>query len=56
VFVLDRETGAPIKQVEELLVPQAGHAPGERLSPTQPFPPACHPFVDPSCANRTCGA
>lgn len=37
VFVLDRETGAPIKQVEELLVPQAGHAPGERLSPTQPF-------------------
>lgn len=37
IFVLDRETGQPIKEVAELPVPQAGVAPGERLSPTQPF-------------------
>lgn len=37
VFVLDRETGEPIKPVTERPVPQAGHMPGERLSPTQPF-------------------
>ncbi|TWI62525.1 quinoprotein glucose dehydrogenase [Pseudoduganella lurida] len=37
VFVLDRETGRPIYPVQELAVPQGGIAPGERLSPTQPF-------------------
>lgn len=37
VFVLDRETGAPVFPVEERPVPQDG-APGEALSPTQPFP------------------
>jgi quinoprotein glucose dehydrogenase len=37
VFVLDRETGEPIKAVAELPVPQGGLVPGERLSPTQPF-------------------
>lgn len=37
VFVLDRETGAPVWPVEERPVPQGG-APGETLSPTQPFP------------------
>lgn len=37
VFVLDRETGEPLLPVEERPVPQRG-APGERLSPTQPFP------------------
>ncbi|HEY6331175.1 MAG TPA: pyrroloquinoline quinone-dependent dehydrogenase [Blastocatellia bacterium] len=37
VFVLDRETGKPIFPVEERPVPQGG-APGEELSPTQPFP------------------
>lgn len=36
VFVLDRATGAPIKTVRELLVPQSAVAAGERLSPTQP--------------------
>lgn len=37
VFTLDRETGQPIIPVEERPVPQ-GPAPGEALSPTQPFP------------------
>ncbi|OYU90833.1 MAG: pyrroloquinoline quinone-dependent dehydrogenase [Bradyrhizobiaceae bacterium PARB1] len=37
VFVLDRDTGKPVWPVEERPVPQSG-APGERLSPTQPFP------------------
>ncbi|MDP1632122.1 MAG: pyrroloquinoline quinone-dependent dehydrogenase [Caulobacter sp.] len=39
LFTLDRETGAPIIPVEERPVPQDG-APGEALSPTQPFPVA----------------
>jgi quinoprotein glucose dehydrogenase len=46
VFLLDRETGAPLHPVEERPVPQAGAVPGERLSPTQPFPthpPPLHP-------------
>jgi quinoprotein glucose dehydrogenase len=37
VFVLDRDTGAPVFPVEERAVPQ-GAAPGEVLSPTQTFP------------------
>jgi quinoprotein glucose dehydrogenase len=37
VFVLDRMTGAPIWPVEERPVPQ-GAAPGDSVSPTQPFP------------------
>jgi quinoprotein glucose dehydrogenase len=37
LFVLNRETGEPIFGVEERPVPQ-GAVPGERLSPTQPFP------------------
>jgi quinoprotein glucose dehydrogenase len=37
VFTLDRTTGAPLIPVEERHVPQGG-APGEQLSPTQPFP------------------
>ena len=39
VFTLDRTTGAPLIPVEERRVPQGG-APGEQLSPTQPFPVA----------------
>jgi quinoprotein glucose dehydrogenase len=39
LFVLDRETGKPLLPVEERPVPQGG-VPGERLSPTQPFPVA----------------
>lgn len=37
VFVLHRETGEPLHPVEERPVPQ-DPAPGEWLSPTQPFP------------------
>jgi quinoprotein glucose dehydrogenase len=37
VFLLDRETGAPLYPVEERAVPQNG-APGETLAATQPFP------------------
>ncbi|MCK6371358.1 MAG: pyrroloquinoline quinone-dependent dehydrogenase [Gammaproteobacteria bacterium] len=37
VFVLHRETGAPVFPVEERPVPTDG-VPGEVLSPTQPFP------------------
>lgn len=44
VFVLDRETGAPVIPIEERPVPQGG-APGEALSPTQPFPVAPAPIV-----------
>lgn len=37
VFVLDRETGKPVFEVRERPVPQSD-VPGERTSPTQPFP------------------
>jgi quinoprotein glucose dehydrogenase len=37
MIVLNRETGAPLFRIEERPVPQAGGAPEERLSPTQPF-------------------
>jgi len=37
VFVLDRETGEPLIEVEERPVP-AGDVPGEYYHPTQPFP------------------
>ena len=37
IFLLNRETGAPLFPVEERAVPQSD-VPGERTSPTQPFP------------------
>jgi quinoprotein glucose dehydrogenase len=37
-FVLDRATGEPVWPVEERPAPQEGAAPGEYLSPTQPYP------------------
>jgi quinoprotein glucose dehydrogenase len=37
LFLLDRETGAPLYPVEERPVPQGG-VPGDVLSPTQPYP------------------
>jgi quinoprotein glucose dehydrogenase len=46
IFVLDRDTGRPVFPVEERAVPQNG-APGEALSPTQPFP-AELPLLAPS--------
>lgn len=36
-YVLDRRTGTPVWPIEERAVPQSS-APGERSSPTQPFP------------------
>ena len=44
MFVLHRETGQPLFEVEERPVPQ-GQVPGERLSPTQPFPLKPPPLV-----------
>ena len=44
VFVLDRDTGAPVLPVEERPVPQNAET-GEWLSPTQPFPIKPLPIV-----------
>ncbi|MDP5070243.1 MAG: PQQ-binding-like beta-propeller repeat protein, partial [Congregibacter sp.] len=43
VFTFNRETGEPIWPIEERPVP-AGVIPGEKLSPTQPFPTLPLPF------------
>jgi quinoprotein glucose dehydrogenase len=43
IFTLARDTGAPVIPVDEKPVPQGG-APGEKLSPTQPFPRAPLPL------------
>jgi quinoprotein glucose dehydrogenase len=43
LFVLNRETGEPIWPIEERPVPQAD-VPGEKTSPTQPFPTKPAPF------------
>jgi glucose dehydrogenase/mono/diheme cytochrome c family protein len=37
IFTFDRRTGKPVWPIEERAVPQGG-VPGEKLSPTQPFP------------------
>jgi quinoprotein glucose dehydrogenase len=43
LYALDRETGEPIWPIEERPVPQST-VPGEKLSPTQPFPTTPPPF------------
>jgi len=43
LYALDRETGEPIWPIEERAVPQS-NVPGERLSPTQPFPTTPAPY------------
>ena len=43
-YVLDRVTGEPVWPINELPVSQDG-LPGERLSPTQPFPTKPPPFA-----------
>ena len=43
LFVLNRETGEPIWPIEERAVPQST-VPGEKTSPTQPFPTKPVPF------------
>jgi quinoprotein glucose dehydrogenase len=42
-YVLDRATGEPVWPIEERPVPQST-VPGEKLSPTQPFPTKPPPF------------
>jgi quinoprotein glucose dehydrogenase len=44
IFVLNRDTGRPVFPVQERPVPQGG-VPGEKLSPTQPFPTAPPPLT-----------
>ncbi len=44
VFSFDRRTGKPVWPIEERPVPQGG-VPGEKLSPTQPFPTNPRPLV-----------
>lgn len=44
LFVLDRRTGKPVWPVEERPVPQSD-VPGEKTSPTQPFPTWPKPFA-----------
>jgi quinoprotein glucose dehydrogenase len=44
LFTIDRTNGAPLIPVTERKVPQGG-APGETLSPTQPFPAAPPPLA-----------
>ena len=43
LFVLNRQTGEPIWPIEERMVPQS-EVPGEKTSPTQPFPTRPAPF------------
>ena len=44
LYVFDRETGEPVWPIEERPVPQST-IPGERTSPTQPFPTKPPPFA-----------
>lgn len=43
-FVFDRITGEPVWPIEERPVPTAMAVPGEKLSPTQPFPTRPAPY------------
>jgi quinoprotein glucose dehydrogenase len=45
IFVLDRQTGAPILPVTERAVPTRGAVPEERVAPTQPFSEALPSFL-----------
>lgn len=44
IYVLDPSTGKPVLPIEERPVPQSS-VPGERTSPTQPFPATIPPLV-----------
>lgn len=44
VYTFDRTNGKPVWPIEEKTVPQ-GNVPGEKYSPTQPFPSKPAPFV-----------
>jgi quinoprotein glucose dehydrogenase len=45
VFLFERETGKPLFPIEERPVPTNSPIPGEKLSPTQPFPAIPAPFA-----------
>lgn len=45
VFLFERTTGKPLFPIEERPVPVNDPVPGEKLSPTQPFPVLPKPFV-----------
>ncbi|OGG03698.1 MAG: hypothetical protein A3F83_05915 [Candidatus Glassbacteria bacterium RIFCSPLOWO2_12_FULL_58_11] len=44
LFLFNRETGEPLFEIQERPVPQSA-VPGEKLSPTQPFPVAPPPYA-----------
>jgi len=52
IFLLDRMTGKPIATVEDRAVPTRGAAPGERISPTQPFSVGMPSFSGPRWRER----
>lgn len=52
LFLLDRRTGAPLAKVEERPVPQRGHVPEEKLSPTQPFSTGMPNFRGPNLTEK----
>lgn len=52
-FILDRATGEPIYPVTQVPVPQGGKAPGERLSPTQPYSLGLPSVAGPRPVERT---
>ena len=52
LFYLNRETGAPLAAVEERKVPVTGAAPGERVSPTQPFSVGLPSVAGPTLTER----
>ena len=45
VYLFERETGKPLFPIEERAVPTNTLIPGEKLSPTQPFPVIPKPFA-----------
>ncbi|WP_169792282.1 pyrroloquinoline quinone-dependent dehydrogenase [Pseudohongiella spirulinae] len=52
VFVFDRITGEPVWPIEDRAVPQS-NVPGERSSPTQPFPSKPPPFEPQGISDAT---
>lgn len=53
LFYLDRATGKPLAPVTERSVPTDGAAPGERVSPTQPFATGLPSLAGPNLTERS---
>jgi quinoprotein glucose dehydrogenase len=45
VYVFERATGKPIYDIKEIPVDTTNHLPGEKPSPTQPYPTVIEPFA-----------